>query len=162
MTKHAANLLFEEDNPWEKRIDNLYGNIIYDHEEGIYKCWYSLFTVAHAVRELSLDERRIKAYEGHPEQEMGVCYATSPDGIVWNKPNLGLVNYEDNSANNILSGGAHGSGIFKDKLGINPKRLYKSISQGMKSSFSADGLNWSVPTSIGGVESAGDTHNNAI
>ena len=162
VTKHAANPLFEEDKPWEKRIDNLYGNIAYDHEEGTYKCWYSPFTVGHATGELSLDERLQKVYKGHPEQEMGVCYATSSDGIVWNKPNLGLVKYENNSANNILSRGVHGSGIFKDKLESNPKRLYKSISQGMKSSFSADGLNWSVPTSIIGVESAGDTHNNAL
>ena len=162
VTKHVANPLFEEDKPWEKRIDNLYGNIAYDREERIYKCWYSPFTVANATGELSLDERLKKTYEGHPEQEMGVCYATSTDGILWNKPNLGLVNYENNSANNILSRGVHGSGIFKDTLETNPKRLYKSISQGMKSSFSADGLNWSVPTSIRGVESAGDTHNNAL
>ena len=65
--------------------------------------WVKPFTVAHATVELSLDERLEKTYEGHPDQEMSVCYAISPDGIVWNKPNLGLVNYEDNSANNILS-----------------------------------------------------------
>ena len=162
VTKHAANPLFEEDKPWEKRIDNLYGNIAYDLEEDIYKCWYSPFTVAHATGDLSLDERLTKAYEGHPRQEMSVCYATSPDGIVWNKPNLGLINYEHNSTNNILTRGIHGSGIFKDDLESNPKRLYKSISQGMNSSFSADGLNWSAPTPMSGVKSAGDTHNNAL
>ena len=162
VAKHAANPLFEEDKPWEKRIDNLYGNITYDVEENIYKCWYSPFTVAHATGDLSLDERLTKAYEGHPRQEMGVCYATSHDGIVWNKPSLGLINYEHNSTNNILTRGIHGSGIFKDDLESNPKRLYKSISQGMNSSFSADGLNWSAPTPISGVKSAGDTHNNAL
>ena len=93
---------------------------------------------------------------------MSVCYATSPDGIVWKKPNLGLINYEHNSTNNILSRGIHGSGIFKDNLESNPKKLYKSNSQGMNSSFSADGLNWSVSTPISGVESAGDTHNNVL
>ena len=160
--KHAANPLFEEDKPWEKRLDNLYGNITYDREEGIYKCWYSPFIVAHATAGRSLNERLKNLYEGHPEQEMGVCYATSSDGIIWNKPNLGLVTYEGESANNILSRAVHGSGIFKDDQEPNPERLYKSISQGMKSSFSADGLNWSVPISINGVESAGDTHNNAL
>ena len=160
--KHLANPLFEEDKLWEKRFDNLYGNVTYDHEESVYKCWYSPFIVAHSAGALSLDERRQRGYEGHPEQEMGVCYATSTDGIIWNKPDLGLVNYEDNSANNIISRGLHGTGIFKDRLESDPKRLYKSISQGMKASFSADGLNWSVPTPISGVESAGDTHNNAF
>ena len=47
-----------------------------------------------------------------------------------------------------------GVGSLEDDLESNPKRLYKSISQGMNSSFSADGLNWSVPTPISGVESA--------
>ena len=93
---------------------------------------------------------------------MGVCYAISPDGIIWSKPNLRLVTYEDDPANNILSRGVHGTVIFKDKLEPDPERLYKSISRGMNSSFSADGLNWLVPTSISGVESAGDTHNNAL
>ena len=85
-----------------------------------------------------------------------------PHPMGWNKPSLGLVEYEDNSANNILSRGIHGSGIFKEVQEPNPKRLYKSISQGMNSSVSADGLNWSVPTSISGVESAGDTPYNAL
>ena len=41
--KHPSNPLFGEDEPWEKRFDNLYGNVIYDEEEEIYKCWYSPF-----------------------------------------------------------------------------------------------------------------------
>lgn len=55
---------------------------------------------------------------------MAICYATSKDGITWVKPELGIVQYNDNRANNILwrgsgdSGmyrhGPHGSGIFKD------------------------------------------------
>ena len=43
--KHAANPLFGEDRPWEKRFDNLYANVLYDDEEEIYKCWYSPFVV---------------------------------------------------------------------------------------------------------------------
>ena len=38
-TKHKANPLFGEDKPWEKRFDNLYGNVIYDADAKIYKCW---------------------------------------------------------------------------------------------------------------------------
>ena len=34
VSKHAANPLFKEDKPWEKRFDNLYVSITYDHEEG--------------------------------------------------------------------------------------------------------------------------------
>ena len=30
VNKHSRSPLFEEDNPWERRFDNLYANIIYD------------------------------------------------------------------------------------------------------------------------------------
>ncbi|MCP4099699.1 MAG: hypothetical protein GY748_26060, partial [Planctomycetaceae bacterium] len=45
ITKHPSNPLFIEDQPWEKRFDNLYGNVIYDRDQQIYKCWYSPFIV---------------------------------------------------------------------------------------------------------------------
>ena len=31
--KSKLNPLFEEDRPWEKRFDNLYGNVIYDQQK---------------------------------------------------------------------------------------------------------------------------------
>ena len=36
------NPMFTEDKPWEVRIDNGYPNVIYDPEEKIYKCFYTL------------------------------------------------------------------------------------------------------------------------
>ena len=54
---------------------------------------------------------------------MGICYATSRDGISWDKPELGLVDYEGSTANNIVWrgggntkeqwGGPHGTGILR-------------------------------------------------
>ena len=35
--KHSTNPLFEEERPWEKHINNLYGNIAYDLKEDIDK-----------------------------------------------------------------------------------------------------------------------------
>ena len=35
--KHPANPLFIEDKPWEQRFDNLYGNIMFDQDEQMYK-----------------------------------------------------------------------------------------------------------------------------
>ena len=43
--KDPARPLFREDKPWEPRFDNLYANVMFDREEGIYKCWYSPFIV---------------------------------------------------------------------------------------------------------------------
>lgn len=161
--KHEKNPLFGEDKPWEKRFDNLYGNVIYDNEEKIYKCWYSPFIVDHSAKGMTRTERDAKRYKPPRGREMGVCYATSEDGIKWDKPALGLVDYEGNKENNIVWRGPHGAGIFKDHSDSDPARRYKMIFEGMSTSHSADGINWSKPKKIEGIgKIAGDTHNNVF
>ncbi len=150
--KHKANPLFGEDKPWEKRFDNLYGNVIYDDEEKIYKCWYSPFIVDYSAMGMSLEERNSKQYEEPDNREMGICYAISKDGITWEKPNLGLVAYENSKTNNIIWRGPHGAGIFKDAQDPDPRRKYKTIFQGLKVSVSPDGLHWEAPTPCQGGE----------
>jgi len=159
--KHPSNPLFVEDKPWERRFDNLYGNIVFDPDEGLYKCWYSPFIVAHSAKNMSLEERLEVPYDGHERQEMGVCYAQSADGISWDKPDLGLVNYERTKHNNLVMRSVHGAGVIRDERDSDARRLYKSIFQGLNVSFSSDGIDWSIPQKIN-CELAGDTHNNAI
>ena len=113
--KHPANPLFIEDKPWEQRFDNLYGNILFDQDEQIYKCWYSPFIKSNrCLPEMSLQERRATPYEGLKNMEMGICYAISRDGLSWLKPDLGLVEYDGNKHNNLVWRGPHGAGILKD------------------------------------------------
>lgn len=159
--KHPANPLFGEETPWEKRFDNLYGNVIYDTEAHLYKCWYSLFVVDHSAKGMTLEQRG-ERYMPPQDREMGVCYATSPDGLHWKKPNLGLVEYNGSAENNIVWRGPHGAGIFKDVREVNPIHRYKAIFRGLKVSTSSDGLNWSNPALCEGVQVQGDTHNNAF
>jgi hypothetical protein len=159
--KHESNPLFGEDKPWEKRYDNLYGNMIYDREEELYKCWYSPFIVDLSARGMSFEERK-SHYLIPKDREMGICYATSIDGITWQKPNLGLVDFEGNKDNNIIWRGPHGVGIFKDHSDPGPARRYKSIYYGLLVSVSADGIHWGEPIDCEGVNVAGDTHNNAF
>ena len=159
--KHKANPLFGEDKPWEKRFDNLYGNVIYDNEENIFKCWYSPFVVDHSAKGMTLEERQ-KPYRPPPGRQMGVCYATSQDGIHWEKPSLGLVEYAGSRENNIVRLGPHGTGVFKDMHERDPGRRYKSIQKGLSVSVSPDGLNWKKPRKCKGVQVRGDTHNNAL
>ena len=172
--KHAANPLFTEDKPWEKRFDNLYGNVIYDEQEKIYKCWYSPFIIDQSAQGMSLDARDNMEYDSPDNREMGICYATSKDGITWKKPELGIVQYNDSKANNILwrgNGdigehweGPHGSGIFKDLREQDPDRLYKAIfkEEILSVAFSADGIHWSSSIGTPEADVAGDTHNNAF
>jgi len=172
--KHKSNPLFEEDKPWEKRFDNLYANVLYDEQEKLYKCWYSPFIVDDSALGMTLEERKQRPYDPPNDREMAICYATSKDGITWEKPELGLVEYEGSKANNILWRGIgdrgehwegpHGSGIFKDHRDPDPKRRYKAIFKGeiLSVAFSADGIHWGPAIACPEADSAGDTHNNAF
>jgi hypothetical protein len=161
--KHEANPLFGEDQPWEKRFDNFYGNVIFDTEDGLYKCWYSPFIVDLSAKGMTLEDRK-KPYVPPKDnvREMGICYAVSKDGIHWEKPNLGQVEYDGSKENNIIIRGPHGAGVFKDEQETNHERRYKLISWGLNVRISKDGLKWSPPLKLEGVNVAGDTHNNAF
>jgi len=81
---------------------SLFGSVLYDKEEKVFKMWYELW---------------------YKETESaGLGYATSADGVGWTKP---IVNEKD--SNNMLSvptkkGFGGGAGIFKDLLDPDPKR----------------------------------------
>jgi hypothetical protein len=161
--KHKSNPLFIEDKQWEMRFDNLYGNVIYDTEEKVYKIWYSPFIVDHSAKGMTLEDRQTDYPEGRGiKREMAICYATSKDGLTWDKPLLGLVDYKGSNQNNILWRGPHGAGIFKDMQEENPEKRYKMIFQGLAVSFSPDGIHWKEHVNVEGVDVRGDTHNNAF
>jgi len=176
--KSESNPLFEEDKPWEQRFDNLYANVIYDEEEKIFKCWYSPFITDISSKEMTVEQWKETKYRPPHNREMAICYATSKDGITWDKPELGIVEFEGNKANNILWrgtgpvdkskeglwSGPHGTGVFKDLRETDPKRRYKAIlKHGMLSvAFSADGIHWGPAINCPEADSAGDTHNNAL
>jgi hypothetical protein len=176
--KSESNPLFEEDKPWEQRFDNLYANIIYDEEDQIYKCWYSPFIQDESAKEMTVEQWKETKYRPPHNREMAICYATSKDGITWDKPELKLVEFEGSKANNILWrgtgpvdkskeglwSGPHGTGVFKDLRETDPNRRYKAILKyGMLSvAFSADGIHWGPAINRPEADSAGDTHNNAL
>ncbi len=174
--KHAANPLFREEcfavppKPWEARLDNVYPSVIYDQEDGLFKCWYKSFLRDRDSNSTPLAERPQVPYTGGGREE-GVLYAESTDGIDWRKPELGLIEFAGSRSNNIvLSRAAHGihaGGVLKDPREPDPARRYKFIhlnarARRMASCFSADGLTWSQPVRWPDHGAVGDTHNNAI
>ena len=165
--KHPANPLFKEDQPWEVRFDNLYANVVFDEHERIYRCWYSPFIVDPAVTETPASQRATVRYKPR-DREMGVCYATSRDGLHWEKPALGLVEFNGSKANNLVLRGPHGAGIFRDDAERDPARRFKLFCRAgdklrtMAVAFSPDGLRWSELTPCPEIQVPGDTHNNAL
>lgn len=174
--KRAANPLFREDyfadppKPWEARLDNVYPSVIYDDEDGLFKCWYKSFIVDPSSNQTPLAQRPHVPYPGGGREE-GVLYAESGDGIHWRKPELGLIEFAGSRRNNIVMSrathGIHAGGVFKDLRDPDPARRYKFVHLNaragrMASCFSADGLTWSQPQLWPGSDAVGDTHNNAI
>ncbi|MFC1636303.1 family 16 glycoside hydrolase [Planctomycetota bacterium] len=168
--KHKRNPLFAEDKPWEPRFDNLYANILYDEADDLYKCWYSPFIIDESTTNTPRKDRvnggRFKYQGKHTgrRREMGICYAVSRNGIRWEKPNLGVVEFDGSKENNIVWRGPHGTGIFKDSRDPDPKRRYKAFFKGKMISvgFSPDGIHWSDAIECPEANVRGDTHNNAF
>ena len=125
---HAATKLDDPvmvgDRPWESaegdRRIYVYGTVLAAPEGG-YRMWYN-----HA--------------SGH------VLYAVSEDGIVWEKPALGLVEYEGSTDNNILPIRLHSTSVVEDDTGGDAR--YKMLGNGKEGvrgyfvAHSPDGLDW--------------------
>lgn len=175
--KDRRNPLFKEDKPWEPRFDNVYCNVIYDKQDKIYKCWYSPFIIDERTTGTPPEKRNPESQDymsSSPRgREMGVCYAVSKDGIHWEKPELGLVEFGGNKKNNIqmrgqemrgMFRGPHGAGVFKDLRESNLARRYKMFfrAEKMAVAFSPDGVHWPNPILCREIDAPGDTHNNAF
>ena len=174
--KHSANPLFSEDffadppKRWEARLDNVYPNVIYDEDDGLFKCWYKSFIYDEPSNNTALEQRPSQPYRQGAREE-GLLYAISADGVTWEKPELGIIDFEGSAANNLVmrraTHGLHAGGVFKDRREPDPARTYKFIHRNasagrMATCFSADGARWSQPVLWERHDAVGDCHNNAI
>ena len=107
------------DKPWEKGST---GYATFLEDGGIFRCWY--------------------------EHGNGMAYAESDDGIAWRKPNLGQREFDGSTANNLMSLGMHGTGVFIDANAPSSER-YKMVGcmwspdeKAAIGAVSSDGLNW--------------------
>lgn len=168
VVKSPHNPLMVEDKPWEPRYDNLYPNVIYDEEEKLYKCWYCPFIVDERTSETPPADRNPEATHYMSKmpnrREEGLLYATSKDGVHWEKPELGIVEFQGSKKNNIACRGLSGAGIIKDRRDPSPDRRHKAFycsDSGYKMRYSPDGLHWSSEVALPGVGQS-DCHANMI
>ena len=85
--KSDANPILRADKPWEGREVRV-DAVIYEEQEKLFRMWYS--------------------------SDAGICLATSKDGVHWEKPVLGLVEYKGSRQNNILPPEQVKTYFFKD------------------------------------------------
>jgi len=132
-TKVSQNPLIVADRPWEGWRVCLYGSAMYDEEENLFKMWYYA--------------------EGSPNyfDNLGalLCYATSTDGIHWEKPLVGTLPTMNGLPTNAV-GYLEAGGVIKDLNDPDPSHRYKMIGWDMRPDgpqcygtfVSPDGLNW--------------------
>ena len=131
-TYASGNPILTADKPWEseplrkepptRRAMTFSDGVWYDPQERIYKMWYMA---------------GVNRY---------TCYATSSDGLRWNKPALDVV-----PGTNIVSRlGRDSSTVWLDQFESDPSKRYKMFlyqrpedSAQMSLFFSADGMHWS-------------------
>ena len=88
------------------------------------------------------------------DTEQGVAYATSPDGIVWDKPNIRVMEVDGSTDNNLVCPGRNLT-VMKDLREQDPAKRYKGLywhslrdpearwmGKGHFAAFSPDGIHW--------------------
>jgi hypothetical protein len=135
-TKTAGHNLVA-DKPWEDFIVNAWCTVMED--EGKYRMWYEAY-----------DKSRASDIQAR------YCYAESSDGIHWEKPSLGICEFDGSRDNNIvfndLGGeGVHGGTVFRDPTAP-PEERFKFCYLGpagdgqyaVRGAVSPDGLHWTA------------------
>jgi hypothetical protein len=106
--------LLSAEHPWEAGRVMSSGSMVY--HDGTFKLWYD-------AREW-VDDAGYQA-GGGPADTRRLCYAESDDGVHFEKPDLGVVEYDGSRENNIVTVGCTGQ-VFLDP-GDDPDRRFKAV-----------------------------------
>jgi hypothetical protein len=128
------------DRPWEGNSCN-YPSVIKDGET--YRMYYRGMQVDYTQGDMTV-------------QHQNVCYAESSDGINWERPSLGLVEFTGSTDNNIIWDGVGSNtfAVFKDaNPDCEPDAKFKALASGhdekgkrngLHAFKSHDGTHWSM------------------
>jgi hypothetical protein len=132
-TKYEGNPVLtaapKGDPSWEAGGRVGFSSVLFDEEDRIFKMWYGLYVPT-----------------AQDDMEGVMAYATSRDGIHWQKPSLGLVERDGSRDNNVLRACEGGqNAVFKDLHESDPEKRYKMLflrGGAVCAAHSADGLQW--------------------
>jgi outer membrane protein assembly factor BamB len=121
---------------WDGTRCKVYGTVLYDPQDRLFKMWYSGTTdTPDAVRR----------HDGAPRH---VGYAFSEDGIHWERPNLGLVEFAGSRDNNLICLNAQAPSVFLQTHEADPQRRFLMLTEAgldtarNKVLYGPDGLHW--------------------
>lgn len=133
--KHSTNPVLKADKPWEGGISYVYGTVLPNEVGPGYRMWYHSWA----------------------DGEYRKLYATSADGLKWDKPDLGQVDYKGSTRNNLFlrrSHEDHSPQVIHTPDDPDPQRRYKLITyeygrtppkytvSGYLGAYSPDGMQW--------------------
>ncbi|MCX6622309.1 MAG: hypothetical protein NTY38_14820 [Acidobacteria bacterium] len=136
---HPANPLVRADQPWEGWRLELFGTVLFDQQERLFKMWY----VAEPVGWFGPEPTGASG-------DNPTCYAVSDDGILWRKPPVGTLDSPLGRNHNVLLFATHLPSVTKDMRDPDPARRYKMIcyinhpkaERGYYTMVSPDGIHW--------------------
>ena len=157
--RHPKNPVLRGEHPWES-VASLYGTVLYDPQNSLFKMWY--LTGPYVDGMVKIRQRNALG------NVTLLAYATSTDGVQWEKPILNQVDFEGSAANNLVDVGrtnCEGMAVLYDEGEADPARRYKGFywehggidtfiqhegrtiwgqgeGDGMWMSFSPDGVHW--------------------
>ncbi|MCP4639160.1 MAG: hypothetical protein GY851_01935, partial [bacterium] len=143
--RHHDNPVMTYDKPWEGNCVITWGSVLYDEEEQRFKIWYEIY----------------KKFAQHGDFTL-IAYATSKDGLHWEKPDLGVVDYLGSTTNNIIlwlkDGYVDAATVIEvpDPTPDCEYRIYfhSGAAGGIRTGTSADGIHWDLREGV--VVEAGD------
>ncbi len=150
--KHPANPIFKPERPWEGN-SVAHPTVIYDREAGLLKMWYECIGPPVTVLGVDAQNKTVDNWDVR-DQHWYLCYATSRDGLTWERPALNRIHseyYPDNNITHVDAGFIGGSGtVMLDPHDPNPDRRYKLLiydndgkgSDGARSYVSSNGIDW--------------------
>ena len=170
--KYVGNPIMIPLYPWERKPE-LYGTV-WHNEDGSFQMWYQgmgelgVPSINEPPNFYKLPDGTYRGFD-LSNLRYTICYATSEDGIFWDRPNLKLVDYKGSKDNNIALDQASYANIIKDNRDSNPNRLYKALfydggigastmGQGVSVAFSPDGIKWTKYEGNPVIKRASDAH----
>ena len=143
--KHTGGPVLHADKPWESKTVNCVGGTVL-FTDGKFRMWYN--AVEPMGQSLTIPEAE---WLPNWQKCCNVCYAESEDGLHWEKPVLGKVDYMGSTENNLVPSLWRGPTIVEDVSDPDSQRRFKCSQQLELDTFvpelvrlhtSPDGIEW--------------------
>ncbi|RBP40477.1 hypothetical protein DES53_108184 [Roseimicrobium gellanilyticum] len=136
--KQSSSPVLQADKPWEGDRVYIHGSVYPDDATGGYRMWY-------LTRQEAIPDIKNIAVPGFRRNRYDVTlYATSRDGLTWEKPSLGLHAFAGSKENNIVFD-LHSPSVLLDQHETDPAKRWKMLGYfggDYYAAVSPDGLKW--------------------